>query len=80
MATSRAQAPAFFHRLARPFTNTWNFLREVWQELHRVVWPSHEETYTFTVIVLIAILIVAIWVGLLDFIFTRLVGLLQLYR
>ncbi len=80
MAVSKAQAGGFLHRLARPFINTVNFLREVWQELHRVVWPSHEETYTFTIVVLIAVVIVAIWVGALDMIFTKLVGLLHLYK
>ncbi len=80
MAMSKAWAGGLLIRLVRPFTNTWNFLREVWQELHRVVWPSHEETYTFTVVVLIAILIVAVWVGVLDMILTKLVGLLRLYQ
>ncbi len=80
MVAVKVQAGGFVRRLVRPFTNTWNFLQEVWQELHRVVWPSHEETYTFTVVVIIAVVIVAIWVGLLDMIFTKLVGLLRLYR
>jgi len=80
MAAVKVQAGSFVRRLVRPFTNTWNFLQEVWQELHRVVWPSHEETYTFTVVVLIAVGVVAIWVGSLDIIFTKLVGLLHLYK
>ncbi len=80
MAASKAQAGSFVHKLARPFTNTWNFLREVWQELHRVVWPSHEETYTFTVVVCIAVVIVGTWVGALDWICTQLVALLRLYQ
>lgn len=80
MAASKVQTGSFVYKLARPFINTSNFLREVWQELHRVVWPSHEETYTFTVVVLIAVVIVAFWVGVLDMIFTKLVGLLHLYK
>ncbi len=80
MAMSKGWSGGLLVRLTRPFTNTWNFLREVWQELHRVVWPSHEDTYTFTVVVLIAIFIVAVWVGTLDMILTKLVGLLRLYQ
>ena len=80
MAMSKGWSSGLLVRLTRPFTNTWSFLREVWQELHRVVWPSHEDTYTFTVVVLIAILIVAAWVGTLDMILTKLVGLLRLYQ
>ena len=80
MAAVKVQAGNLGRRLVRPFTNTWNFLQEVWQELHRVVWPSHEETYTFTVVVLIAVVAVAIWVGALDWLCTQLVGLLRLYQ
>ena len=80
MAMSKAWTGSLLDKLVRPFTNTWSFLREVWQELHRVVWPSHEDTYTFTVVVLIAIFIVAAWVGTLDMILTKLIGLLRLYR
>jgi preprotein translocase SecE subunit len=49
-------------------------------ELQRVVWPSHEETYAFTGVVIVAVGIVAVWIGLLDLIFTRLVGALRLYE
>ena len=63
-------------RLARPFTSLWRFLRGVYSELQRVVWPSHEETYSFTVVIIIAVAIVALWVGVLDLFFTQLMTLL----
>ena len=69
----------FLQRLARPFVNTWRFLHEVHHELQRVVWPSHEDTWTFTVIVMITIFIVGVWIGALDWIFANLVALLRLY-
>ncbi len=53
-------------RIMQPFINAVRFFNEVWTELQRVVWPSHEETYTFTVVVIIALLIVAAWVAILD--------------
>lgn len=80
MAVAKVEGRSIVHKLTRPFTNTWSFLREVWQELHRVVWPSHEETYTFTVVVLIAVGAVAVWVGSLDWICTQLVALLRLFQ
>ncbi len=67
-------------RLLRPFRALSSFLKDVWMELQRVVWPSHEETYAFTGVVLVAVAIVAIWIGLLDLVFTRVVGALRLYE
>ena len=66
-------------RVKRPFQNFARFLREVWAELQRVVWPSHEETYSYTAVVIIAVVVVAIWVGFLDLIFTTIVQALHLF-
>ena len=76
MATTRAAGAGILSKLTSPFVNIWRFLKDVYGELHRVVWPSHEETYTFTVVVIIAILIVAIWVGVLDIVIARIMSLL----
>lgn len=67
-------------RLTRPFKKIAGFIKEVWMELQRVVWPSHEETNAYTGVVIVAVAIVAAWVGLLDFIFTNLVAALRLYE
>jgi len=64
-------------KLAQPFVNTWEFLQDVHHELERVVWPSHEDTWSFTVIVLITIIIVGAWVGVLDWIFAHIMGTLM---
>ena len=57
-------------RLTRPFVKAYQFLQGVWYELQRVVWPSKEETYTFTIVVIIAVLAVAAYMGILDLIST----------
>ncbi len=67
-------------KIKQPFQATGRFLKDVWGELQRVVWPSHEDTYGFTGVVIVAVGIVAIWVGLLDLVFTRLVGAFGLYN
>jgi len=72
-----ASRPGILQKLVRPFVNVWEFLQDVRHELERVVWPSHEDTWTFTVIVLITIVIVGIWVGALDWIFARIMGALM---
>ncbi len=67
-------------RITGPLRAIPRFLKEVWGELQRVVWPSHEDTYAFTGVVIVSVGIVAVWVGLLDFFFTKLVGALRLYQ
>lgn len=75
MATGKTQEGGFLVRVKRPFLNISKFLREVYNELQRVVWPTHDETYGFTVVVIIAVMVVAAWVGIWDLVFGRLVGL-----
>jgi preprotein translocase subunit SecE len=67
-------------RLKQPFRTIVQFLKDVWMELQRVVWPSHEETYAFTGVVIVAVGIIAVWIGLLDLLFTKVVGALRLYE
>ncbi len=55
------------------------FVLEVWAELKRVVWPSKDETYSLTAVVIWAILIVAAYMGLLDFLCTYVTGAAHLY-
>jgi preprotein translocase subunit SecE len=78
MATGNTQDGGFLAKVKRPFQGVAKFLREVWNELQRVVWPSHDETYGFTVVVIIAVVVVAIWVGIWDLIFTHLTTLLRI--
>jgi preprotein translocase subunit SecE len=68
MAIAKTRAGGLLAKLGSPFTRLWRFLKDVYSELQRVVWPSHEDTYAFTVVVILAVVIVAIWVGVLDFI------------
>ena len=67
-------------KITGPFKRIGAFFKEVWGELQRVVWPSHEDTSGFTGVVIVAVGIVAVWVGLLDVVFTRVVGALGLYE
>jgi preprotein translocase subunit SecE len=80
MATSGTAQAGFTTKLKRPFVSGVRFLKDVWAELQRVVWPSHEETYSYTAVVIIAVVVVAIWVGALDMIFTGLVRAFNLYH
>jgi preprotein translocase subunit SecE len=43
------------------------FLQEVWAELKKVHWPSRKETYAATAVVLVVVIIVAVFLGTMDF-------------
>ena len=43
------------------------FLREVKTELKKVTWPSRKDTLSGTVVVLVAVIIIAIFLGIVDF-------------
>lgn len=47
-----------------------NFLKDVKLELSRVSWPTRSETFKFTLIVLGMSLLLALFLGGLDFLFT----------
>jgi len=76
MAPSKQQSVGLVTRLKRPFLALGKFLREVWNELQRVVWPTNEECYGYTLVVIVGVVVVAAWVGLWDLIFTRVMALL----
>ena len=59
MATT-SNKPGIFYRM-------YKFTRESWLELHKTSWPSSDELKKSTLLVLAAILVVAIWIGGLDY-------------
>ncbi len=58
------------------FQRIKNWWRQTLGELRKVTWPSKEEALALTRIVLIVTVIMSALLGVLDFIFARLVGLL----
>ena len=50
--------------------------RETVGELRKVTWPTKEEAIKMTKIVIVVVLATAVFLGVVDFIFSRLVGLL----
>lgn len=51
-----------------------NFIKEVIAEAKHVTWPTRKQTILFTVAVLAISIIVAYYLGLLDFIFSKGLG------
>lgn len=55
-----------------PLARGRSFLHEVIAELKKTTWPTLEEAWRLTVVVLAVILILAIYIGLIDFVLTQL--------
>jgi preprotein translocase subunit SecE len=60
--------------VAQPSKHRWvRFLREVRDELAKVVWPSRREVATYTIIVILTVVVVGLFVFCLDFTFSRVI-------
>ena len=55
------------------FAKITEFLREVRVELKKVTWPTRKETMASTVVVLVTVIISAIYLGLVDYILSKII-------
>ena len=62
MATIATGKPGFPQKVSK-------FARESWIELKKTSWPSQQELQKSTLLVLAAVLVVAVWIGGLDYLF-----------
>ncbi|UCH12410.1 MAG: preprotein translocase subunit SecE [Candidatus Omnitrophota bacterium] len=53
------------------FAKTTNFLKEVKVELKKVSWPDKNELLGSTTVVIISVIILALFIGICDFIFSK---------
>ncbi len=53
------------------------YFREVRSELRKVAWPNRKEVINNTGIVLLVVVIVALFIGVVDFLISNLLGLLS---
>jgi preprotein translocase subunit SecE len=56
------------------FKKILSFLKESKAELKRVKWPTLKETLQYTLVVIIISLVIAIYLGGLDYIFSFILG------
>jgi preprotein translocase subunit SecE len=74
----RASAPAATTARARQQekrkrTGARQFLKEVRQELRKVDWPTRRELITYTIVVIVTIVVLTAFVAALDYVFGRLI-------
>ena len=58
------------------FEKIKRFFREVKTELSKVTWPARKEVLASTAVVLVFVVIVSLYLGLVDFVISKLVRLL----
>ncbi len=49
------------------FGKVGNFIQETKQELNKVTWPSRDEVWQSTIVVIFTTFIVAFYIGVIDF-------------
>ena len=54
-------------------TGVRQFLKEVRQELRKVAWPTRRELVSYTIVVLVTVVVMTSFVFGLDFVFTKLI-------
>ncbi|MFW0788708.1 preprotein translocase subunit SecE [Gordonia sp. CPCC 205333] len=77
-ATAVAEKPAKAktakpERNRNPFAAIWLFLQQVVAELKKVIWPTRRDTITYTIVVLVFVVIATALIAGLDIGFARLV-------
>lgn len=61
--------PTFWNKVTK-------FVRDVRSEMRKVSWPNRQELVTYTIVVLVTVVIVAAFTGLVDVIVSGLLNLL----
>ncbi len=56
--------------------NIFNFLKEVKEELNKVVWPTRDQTIRYTILVIVVAVVVGAILGGLDYFLTILTDFL----
>ena len=59
--------------LKQPVARSREFLEESWAELKKVHWPSRKEVQGATLVVVVGVVIVALYLGLVDFVLSWLI-------
>jgi preprotein translocase subunit SecE len=54
-------------RSPEPEFGVFRFLRETFEELRKVVWPTPQELYRYTLIVVFTVLVMAAFIGAVDY-------------
>ena len=65
----------FVARMKQGFSSSFSFFSESWGELRKVKWPGRKELTSYTIVVIVTVVFVAIYFTVLDLIISELVRL-----
>jgi preprotein translocase subunit SecE len=71
---TKAEKPKSIER--RPANRIQTFFRETVGELRKVNWPTRQEAWNLTKVVLVVMFSMSVFLGVLDFLFSRMFGLI----
>jgi preprotein translocase subunit SecE len=57
------------------FERAMQFLREVRGEMEKVTWPGRDEVRAATIVIIVLVILLATFIGVVDFIVSRVLGL-----
>jgi preprotein translocase subunit SecE len=63
-------------KVSQLFQKVINFIREARTELKKVTWPNRKQLISSTIVVMITVIIVAIFLGVVDLVFSRIVTII----
>lgn len=63
-------------KLTKVFQNIIKFIKEARAELKKVTWPNKKQLISSTIVVMITVALVAIFLGIIDLIFSRIVTII----
>lgn len=58
------------------FRKLINFLKEARSELRKVTWPNRKQLISSTIVVIITVTIVAVYLGIIDLAFSKIVTMI----
>jgi preprotein translocase subunit SecE len=61
----------WIQRLQDGFQDGIEFIKESWQELKKVHWPSRKETYAATLVVIVVVLLISAYLAMVDLALTK---------
>ncbi|GFN33403.1 MULTISPECIES: preprotein translocase subunit SecE [Paenibacillus] len=67
---------AFLAKMKQGFGTTFSFFADSWAELKKVKWPSRKELTSYTIVVLVTIVLVTVYFWVLDIGISELVELI----
>ena len=57
-----------------------DFLKDVQAEMKKVSWPSRKDTIASTAVVIVTVILIALFLGLIDLVLSKVVGGMLKYR